>query len=77
MNKLKIVSWFSTVTGMLGSLLVSFGHFEGFYLFIASSLSGALLLKHIKQYPLMYLNIYYFFVNLNGIFQLVLFRGGI
>lgn len=73
-DKLKYLSWLSTVTGMLGSLMVSCAIFEGYYLFVVSALSGALVLKKIKQYPLMYLNFYYLLININGIVQLIFLR---
>ena len=73
-DKLKLLSYLSTVTGMFGSLMVSLGVFEGYYLFVVSALAGAAVLKKIKQYPLMYLNIYYFGVNVVGILYHIILR---
>ena len=73
-DKLKLLSYLSTATGVLGSMMVSVGIFEGYYLFVVSALTGAAVLKKIKQYPLMWLNICYFAVNVVGIIYHIILR---
>ena len=61
-----IIEWVATILSILGALLVSLKHFEGYPVWIvANTLWAIFALKH-KHYGLLCLSISYFIINWVG-----------
>lgn len=61
-----VIEWLATAFSIIGALLVSFKHYQGYPIWIFANLLWMLFaLKH-KHYGLLTLSICYFLINVNG-----------
>jgi hypothetical protein len=71
-HTLKIIAAMVMVCGMVGSILLTYAIWEGYYLFLAGSSLGAIWCYHKKTYTLMALDIFYTCANCLGIYNQIL-----